>query len=155
MALPAERAVGVSSDELTAELVEEFRIEPLVLNVEGTIAEQAETQVDVRHDQMRMIIDRSRPFHVSGTVITYFVPFTGEADLFDYQPSSFTTVWPTGRIKDGHVELRFEAVAPTPETVKRAMDEEIARLQKWVGFANSEVEAFNAQLQGWLSSAAG
>lgn len=92
---------------------------------------------------------RSRP----GTVITYFVPFTGEVDLFKYQPSTFTTLRPVGRVRDGHVEFRYVSVDASAEAVKREMDDAIGRVRKWIGFVNPEVETFNAQLPAWAQGA--
>jgi hypothetical protein len=139
-ALPPERALSISPAELAAELVSEFLIEPLVLDLEGTAAEQDETQVDLGRGRS------GRRIYRPGTVITYFVPFTGEADLFKYQPSTFTTSWPVGRVRDGHVEFRYVFVDASAESVKREMDDAIGRVRRWIGFVNPEVETFNAQL---------
>jgi hypothetical protein len=146
-ALDPSRALGVSPAELAAELVSEFRIEPLVLDLDGITAEQEETQVEFG-------LGRSgRPVYRPGTVITYFVPFTGEADLFKYQPSTFTTSWPVGRVRDGHVEFRFESADATADAVKRHMDDAIERCRTWIGFVNPEVNAFNEQLPAWARGA--
>ncbi len=147
--LPPERILGRSIDELQAELIAEFRVNPLSLDWDAVTADQGEAPIDVSRDPLRAISDRSRPFHLTGTVVTYFVPFEGDTELFKCRPSTFTTVFPTGRVRNGHVELRYQAVNPTPESVKRELDAELAQLRQWVGFVNADVAAFNAELPAW------
>ncbi len=147
--LPPERILGRSIDELQAELIAEFRVNPLSLDWDAVTADQGETPIDVSRDPLRAISDRSRPFHLTGTVVTCFVPFEGDTELFKCRPSTFTTVFPTGRVRNGHVELRYQAVNPKPESVKRELDAELAQLRQWVGFVNADVAAFNAELPAW------
>jgi hypothetical protein len=138
--LTPERALGVSPEELTAELASAFLIEPLELDRSGTFAEQGESKIDLG------IGWSGRQLYRAGTVVTYFIPFTGEADLFKYQPSTFTTSWPIGRVRDGHVEFRYESADATADAVRLEMESAIQRVLQWIGFVNEEVERFNARL---------
>lgn len=46
------------------------------------------------HDPRRFIGDWDEPFYVSGIRATYFLPYTGDGDLFKCKPSTFPTVIP-------------------------------------------------------------
>lgn len=146
-ALPPERALGVSPAELAAELVADFQVEPLTLLVHKVEAAQDEAQIERGYGSSGQRV--SHP----GTKITYFVPFTGEAELFNFQPSTFTSVWPNGVIRDGHLEVSHQSVDASADVVKRALNDAIGLVNRWVGFVNPQVEAFNASLPGWAQGA--
>src|SRR6266568_9375622 len=74
--------LNVSVDDLLGSLHERFRIDTPILQKSEITVDQQETQVDVSRDPMRFIPDPSRPFYIPGTEVSYFVPFTGDADLF-------------------------------------------------------------------------
>ena len=65
------------------------------LKEEEITADRREARIDVSRDPLRAIHDRSRPVYVAGTGITFYVPFEGDAEMFRYRPSTYTTVFPT------------------------------------------------------------
>ena len=99
-------ASGQSVDEIADSFVQEFLVEAPVLTEGAVSVDVVEIQVDVRHDIRRAIFDTSRPVYVPGIRATYFVPYTGDAELFKHRPSTYTTVFPTAsEVRKG--ELRF------------------------------------------------
>ena len=80
-AVPVSEILSRPPDQLAEELFEELRIEPPVLRESDTQASQEEAKVDVSHDPRRFILDRSRPFYVSGTRVSFHVehPMQGGA----------------------------------------------------------------------------
>jgi hypothetical protein len=138
--LTPEEALASSPAELAAELVSGFVVEPLSLDPAEKFAEQDETKIDLG------IGWSGRQLYRAGTVIRYFVPFSGEADLFKYRPSTFTTSWPVGRVRDDHVEFEYVSADATVEAVQGEMETAIQRVIQWIGFVNQEVEQANARL---------
>lgn len=63
-------------------------------------------QIDGSHDQMRLILDRSRPFYVSGTKVEVFVLFSEEAEAFKIRPTTFTFNPPRAVARSGELVLR-------------------------------------------------
>ena len=59
---------------------------------------------------MRLFMDRSSPFYVTGTELTFIVPFTGDAEVLNIQPQQFT--WSSGGADPEVVgnEVRFTFV---------------------------------------------
>src|SRR5690242_2212270 len=89
-------------------LVEQFCINVPVLDDANKYALTKETQVDVSQDRMRFISDRSRPLYVGGTEITFVLPFTGDAALFEVRPTAFTLNPPYGEVQKGELHLIYK-----------------------------------------------
>lgn len=147
-AIPAAKALGHGVDELAAELLGEFQVAPLVIDWDGMTASQTDTRVDVSRDQNRVIFDRSQPFYISGTTVTYHVPFRGESDLFKMQPSSYTLNPPRGAVSGGELQVSVTVPAPITDSLKRELERQIESIKTYVGWINGDVEAFNANLEG-------
>src|SRR3990170_2226237 len=69
--------LNVNPSELCKYIMENFSLEPIVLDEAKISVAQEETNVDVSGDPNRWIRDRSRPFYLTGTRVTYFIPFEG------------------------------------------------------------------------------
>jgi len=74
-AVPAEELRDADISELIAKIEKEIRVEPLELLEDDISVDQKETKVDVSHDPMRHVSDRSRPSYVDGLRVSYYVPF--------------------------------------------------------------------------------
>lgn len=153
-AIPADHALARSAEELAAELVEQVRIEPLQVDWEGMTASYRDREVDVSRDPMRFIHDRSRPFMMPGTEITYHIPFRGEADLFKLRPSRFTLNPPIAEIGGGEVLISRSAPAPVPESLKNELDRTVTSIREYVGTINADVAGFNRDLPAKALAAA-
>src|SRR5271167_4021219 len=85
--IPANTLLNASEHDLIQAIVEESRLNvPLIKDEEIHIAYSGEAQVDVSRDPMRMIIDRSKPFHTPGNKTVIAVPFEGDAGFFRVRP---------------------------------------------------------------------
>jgi hypothetical protein len=150
--LPTDRILARTVDELAAELVESFRVEPLELASGAMTASTDDAQVDVSRDPLR-VIRTPGPFYITGTRVTYHVPFSGEADLFKFRPSTFTTSPPFGIVGDGELRLTETAPADSRERIKPALDRELEKVKLYVGYANADVAKFNERLGGEAGAA--
>jgi hypothetical protein len=152
--IPADHALARSVEELAAELVERFRVEPLRVDWDAMTLTHGDARVDVSRDQARFISDRSRPFHVPGTTVTYHVPYEGERDLFKMRPSSWASVFPTAEVVND--ELRISVTVPTPaqDGLKGRLDREVELTRRFVDWANGDVDNFNARLHGLAMTSA-
>jgi hypothetical protein len=99
--------LNANIEELCAYFEKKYRYEVPVLNSNEITFEQREVDVDVSQDFNRAVFDRSEPFYLKGTAITFLVPFVGDGDLLRCRPSSFMTVRPHGEV--GQNEVRFES----------------------------------------------
>jgi hypothetical protein len=82
--------LNASEEDLVGSLVDEFTLDVPVLDEAGIYVDYGEKQIDVSGDPMRFIYDRSEPFYLAGTRVTFVIPFTGDPGLFGVQPQSGT-----------------------------------------------------------------
>jgi len=153
-AIPAEHALAQTVDQLTADLNEKFHVEALVLDWEAMTVSSKDIKIDVSADWNRAIFDRGSPFYIDGTELTFHIPFTGERDLFKFQPSTFTFNPPRGIVGEHELRLVASAAADNREGLKGALDSEVDKVKKYVDNANADVAAFNTRLDGAARAAA-
>ena len=91
--------LGIDIDQLCDYYEAEYRVDVPRLDESAVTVDQRETQIDVSQDQGRVIRDKSRPCYVTGTEVTFFVPFEGDAKLF-YCAASTRSSLPLGRSSD-------------------------------------------------------
>jgi len=117
-----------------------------VLDEENITVDQQEKDIDVSKDYMRSIRDRSKPFYLKGTSISYFIPFSGDTDLFRYQPSSFTLNPAEAIIGRNELCVSFDGIDQDPEKVKRDFSRELGKIKKYLGWVAKDITQFNDNL---------
>jgi len=153
-AIPADHALARSVEELAAELIEKFHVEPLALNWDAVTASSDDARIDVSGDWGRGLGWSDGPVYVPGTTITYHIPFTGERDLFKFQPSTSSFNPPRGTVGEHELRLVATATAEGRAGLKAALDTEVAKVKQCVEHANSDVTGLNARLEGAARQAA-
>lgn len=101
LALQPNYILNVSEEDLVASLTDEYTLDIPVLDESGIHIDYGEQKIDVSRDPMRNIRDRTRPFHIAGTRITFIIPFSGDPQLLTVQPQAFTQ-----RLGRSNVEIR-------------------------------------------------
>lgn len=120
------RLLNTSADDLCTYFVEKYRIDVPVLQEDAIVVDQHEVQIDVSHDPRRAIMDRSRPFYVAGTAIEITVPFTGEAEAFRIQPTTFSLNPPRASVENGTITLTIEGTTLDASRVRASIDSELS-----------------------------
>jgi hypothetical protein len=105
---PTEQVLlrGTCSNDLRAK----YSVTPIVLRRDQWYADHQNMPVDVRHDQMRWIEDRSQPAMVPGERIEVHVPFEGEAELFYARANTFTMNLPRAVAAESEPVLRYDCL---------------------------------------------
>jgi hypothetical protein len=139
--------LNVSVDDLVGSLHERFRIDTPILQESEITVDQQETQVDVSRDPTRFIPDPSRPFYIPGTELSYFVPFTGDADLFYCRASTFSYNPPRGKIaSDQTLILSYTVTGHDGAGIKSQFDSDMTSVRKHLEWVRNDAEQFNASL---------
>jgi hypothetical protein len=124
-------------DDLEAEFVEFYRMDPLVLNWDAMTAESHEVEIDVGGD-----------LKVFGTEITHFVPFSGAPGFFDMRPSTHTENPPRGLVRGAELTISYSDVDADPSTFRSELARQESDVKMWVAWINTDVDPFNADLPG-------
>lgn len=144
--LKEDYVLNVSESDLTAYLQGKYSIEPITLG-EPFIASSHEIDIDVSHDPMRGGYGDGRRIVVKGMQVHIKVPFTGEADLFRCQPSSFTLSPPHAVVSDGFLEFYIKGDRLVGENVKRSLETALAEIHGYLRNIRMACEAHNASLE--------
>jgi hypothetical protein len=144
--LNANYILNSNVEELCAYFENKYRYEVPVLNADEISFEQQEIDVDISQDCDRAIFDRSEPYHVKGTAITFIVPFEGDGDLLRCRPSAFTTVRPHGEVGQGEVRFQYRTADHAAERITSAFEQNLREVQQYLGFVRENTDHFNHTL---------
>lgn len=144
--LDENRLLNTVPDDLKKYLVEKHSVTPITLLRDQWYADHQDVPVDVRHDQMRWIDDRSRPAMVPGECIDVRIPFEGEPELFYAKANTFTMNPPRAVIEKNELLLRFESPADQARDVRPLVDRIIADIEQHLGWQRPMIEAHNVAL---------
>ena len=145
-ALSEAQVLNTSQEDMLEYLIEKHRINPLVINESGIQMDYDDAQIDVSRDFRRVIFDRDRPFYIPGTRVTFYVPFTGDSDLFHCQPSTHSLNPPRATVRSNELVFTYDLTNDRTTQVKDTFEEELNRTHAEVGRVNADVESFNAAL---------
>ena len=68
--IPERQFMAASDTELVDHIYAQLELDPITIYEDQIEMDRSESAVDVRHDKMRNIYDRSRPFTVPGISVT-------------------------------------------------------------------------------------
>jgi hypothetical protein len=144
--LSADEVEGRSEDELVRDLASTYKFESPVLEDERAHISYREVNLDVSHDPMRMIWDRSRPFYIKSTEITFIVPFKGDPNLFQVRPTTFTTNPPQGEIRGREIHLVQTRTDDNATAAKVEYERSLQSIKQYLGWLESSISDFNGKI---------
>ncbi len=141
-----DRLLNTAVDDLARHFESKFKIEVPTLVTEDIVADQRETMIDVRHDRMRWIDDRSRPVYVPGTEVELEIPFRGDSQVFRMQPTSYTLNSPRAEVRANALVLHMSGTDLTPEGVQQSINGTIGEIQSYLVSLRTNAAGLNQQL---------
>lgn len=151
--LSASQVAGQTGESVILEFEKEYRVALLELLEDGMAVENEETKVDISHDPMRAVIDRSRPCYVPGQRVRYVVPFQDDPKIWECRPSTFNLNPPCAKIEGSELVLEFDVPNDEVPSTKHYFDSEISNIKQWIQYAAVDVESHNQCLGQLLSDA--
>jgi hypothetical protein len=146
--------LNVSEADLCEHLVSEYRLIPPVLKRdEICVSEHREVNVDVSKDETRVIYDRSRPLYIKGTSVTIAIPFDGEEDLFYYQPSTSTSIWPPGEIVGQELHLTYTKTDHDADSLRQTIERDLGLVERYLRWVQNDIEPYNDGLMQFVQNA--
>lgn len=146
LSLPTNQILNTSVDDLCAYLVQKYAIDVPVLEEEGIHVDQHDTQIDVSRDQNRYISDRSQPFYISGTQVEVFVPFSGAAEAFQIQPTTWSTNPSRGTIRNNELVLQFMGTNLNGDQLRSAIQSTLQQIKVSLDRMRADAQGLMTQL---------
>ena len=151
--MDGNRLLNTSPDDLCDYFEDKYRVNVPSLIETEIVADQNETQIDVSRDFLRAIRDRSRPFYISGTEVEITVPFEGDAEVLNIQPTSFTLSPPIADIRGDKLIIRVQGADLKAEEVRSQFDQTLSEIRKYLNTLRDNAKGLNDQLRAIAQSA--
>lgn len=145
-AVNSDRLLNTAVDDLARYFEAKFNVEVPALVTDEIVVDQRETKIDVRHDPRRWIDDRSRPVYVPGTEVEVEIPFTGDAEVFRVQPTSYTLNPPKAEVRQSALVLRISGTDLNAEGVQQSINQTINDIQSYLTTLRTNASGLNQQL---------
>lgn len=149
-ALDSDRVLNTSIEDLVSFFFENHVMDVPVMNADDIIVDQQERDIDVSHDRMRYVRDRSRPLHVKGTAVTVEVPFTGDGNFFDIQPSTYSMNGVHGTRNRNSIFFEIKGTDLTSDGVKQEIDSRVSQYTTNLDRLRQDTAPFNASLESLI-----
>ena len=144
--LEENRVLKTSAERLCGYFVEKYRIEPTAIDESGIQVDYGDAQIDVSRRCEYVVFDRRTPTFVTGTRITFFVPFSGDPDLFWYKPSTFTLRYPPAVVRGNELVFVYQMTTQDAVGIESEFYREREVLKLNLLRIAAQVERFNATI---------
>lgn len=145
--LDANRLLNTAPADLVKYLVGKYELTAPELKREAWSAAEQEVQIDVRHDRMRHVMDRSRPALIPGQRIDIEVPVEGDIELLYAQASTISSAAPRAVIRGSSIFLTFEIPHDSGQTdIRQRADRILDEIEQHLGWIRSDLNGFNDRL---------
>jgi len=147
-ALGGNQLLNSSPDDLCNYLEKKYKIDVPRLKEGEITVEQSEARIDVSRDPGRVIHDRSKPFYLKGTAVTFYVPFDGNHELFYGRPSTFTTNPPGAGIRENEIILTYSRLDHDANAVKSEFEHDLYEIRRWLEWMEKDISTYNNSIRG-------
>ncbi len=149
-----KKALENSEDSLSLILFHKWKIEPFKTE-DYYQSDGGEVDIDLSQNPKYFASHTGKRIIKKGKRIKIHIPFSGGTlDLFSVMPSSYTTVYPKGKVLENEVILNFDFLSESEsseELLKRIKyDEEL--VLKYLNWLNKDISQYNEQIQNLISS---
>jgi len=143
----SNRLLNSSPEDLADYFEGKYEVDVPLLLEEEIVADQSTAQIDVSQDRMRGIRDRSRPFYIEGTEVRVDIPYTGDATLFDVQPTSFSLQGTHASISGNVLSISVSGANLDQQRVKSEIDLSIGHIQSTLDTLRNDASQLNNTLR--------
>lgn len=143
------RLLNTSPEDLVNYFEKSYCLDVPVLQEEGISISQREAQVDVsnRFDYNYGYRDQSGPTYVTGTAIDVSVPFSGDRQLFDVQPSTYNSAPPRADVQADHLHFSIINTQLNAEQVRSTIERTLADIKQYLEWLRSNAATWNGRIR--------
>lgn len=145
------KVLAASESDLVNYLVDKYSLDaPTLLPRDQWESSAEETKVDVSHDFSRAPLPVGRRMLIPGHQVSVRVPFEGDADLFDFLPSTHNSNPPRAEVSKPDSVLTFTVTVPHDDAdakrVHQEIDREVINTESYLNSVRQDCDAWNARL---------
>jgi hypothetical protein len=137
------RLLNTPTDDLVNEIVGKCALNVPVLDREGSWIDSSEGPVAVRDYWSRNV---EPGFTVQGTILELSVPFTGDSEFFQIQPSTHNFNAPRAQVTKNAVLISYSAAELNAEQAKAELNRSIDAIEQHLVWLRQSTEPFNQKI---------
>lgn len=146
-ALGENQLLNSSPVELCQYFVEKYTIDPVKIDEDRIQADYGDAQIDVSQRFEYAVFDRSGPAYITGTRVALFVPFEGDKQLLDCQPSTFTYNPPRAIVRANSVVFVYDRTVSDAANIRNEFDRDLSSFKKYLSWIERDVNQFNESIE--------
>lgn len=146
-AVSERRMLSTSPEAWCDYFFEKYRVEPLQIDELSIQVDYGDARVDVSHRFEYAVSDRSRPAYVTGTRVTFHIPFNGDSVLFSCRPSQFRLSRVRGVVRGNEIQLVYARSHHDAQALQQEFQQDIENLHSYIGWSERDVRAFNESIR--------
>ena len=145
--LSEDRVLNTSPNNLCDYFVEKYEVEPIVIDEAGIRVDYGDAQIDVSQRFEYVVLDRRSPTYVTGTRISFFMPFSGDTELFKCQPSTYTYSPPRGMVRGNELVFVYDRTTQDVPNIESEFERERQSVKEYLSWIANDVGQFNSALR--------
>ena len=145
-AMNENEVLNTSQEDIVKYLVEKYRMDPPNIDESGIQIDYDDAQVDVSRDFRRVVFDMNEPFYVTGTCVTFFVPFSGDPDLFKCKPSTFSLNPPKAAVRTNELIFTYYLIDEQAAAINNRFKQDLENTQGHTKRIAADIGRFNLAL---------
>ena len=149
--LGEDQVLNTSPDDLCNYIVDKYTVEAPQIDESSINADYGDAQVDISQRIEYNVFDRSRPRYITGTRLTFYVPFTGDPQLFKCKPSTFNFNPPRATVRSNELVLIYDRTTQDAPAIENEFERDRKNLKDHLGWIARDVQQFNSTIQGKAS----
>ena len=140
------RILHTSEVELCGYFVEKYKVNVLQIDESKIQVEPSDVEIDVSKIREHPSYGWPHPVYVTGTRMTYYIPFSGDSDLFNLRPSTQTSVLSRADVKDGELVMVYEERPESSSRIGQRFDEDLKLLKRYLAWSAKDIAPYNSSL---------
>ena len=146
-ALNEEHVLNTSPEDLCNYFVEKYTFNVPEIDESQIHVDYGDAKVDISDRFEYFVSDRSRPAHVTGTRLIFYVPFTGNYQLFQCKPSSVNFNPPRAAVKNDELVFVYDRMTQDAPNIKAEFERDKENVQRYLEWIARDVEQFNSTIR--------
>jgi len=151
--LEEERMLRTSEQDLCGYFFKKYKVNAIEIDELDIQVETDDARIDVSRRMEYVAYGEPGPIYATGTKFTYYIPFTGDSELFKLRPSTQSTVLPRAEVRDNELVMTYEEPAATVSRIQESFTSDLETLKEYLEWVEEDVAPFNASLSDKVSKA--
>jgi hypothetical protein len=145
--IDGSKLLNSNLEELCNYFEEKYKICDLLIVEDQITTEQNEIQIDISQNEDFMRFNgRTGPYYVKGTAISYYIPFEGDNDLFNFRPSRYYMGSLVGTVGSREIILTYVRRDHNAEAVKSEFSRDLDEIRHYLEWISVDISGYNSSI---------